>query len=319
MEQVAEAAELPDRHWYTDMYESDEENGDDVEEAGNGEGALDLSSEEFTRIPFAEFMETLVACARVYGEIVRCETGNPKIDRHLRNLRMIKSLQTYGFLMHLRSGECTDADFVKVLRLTESFLLRRHVCRERSNENETAFARLCAVDCAAPLPVVKKVYREYSPSDDKFKDEFAATSYNASLIDRARYCLEQFELNLQGDHLELLVGGPDIVHVEHIIPQKIKTKKAKDEFGDWPAYLGDHSETKHSKFVARIGNLTLFSGTLNIGASNNPYKRKCKAYRESALKITKSLPTEYPAFRFAQVDKRSTTLAEIAVTLWPLP
>jgi hypothetical protein len=320
MEQVSEAAALPDRHWYTDVYESEEENGDISEETEIENDVLDPEqANEVGRIPFSEFMEALVTCAKVYGQLVRCDTGNPKIDRHLQNLRMIKAMQAYGFLMHLRSGLCSDADFVKVLRLTENFLLRRHVCRERSNENETAFARLCGVDCTVPLSNVKEVYREYSPSDEKFKDEFAATSYNAGLIDRARYCLEQFELSRHGHYLELLVGGPDLVHVEHIIPQKIKTKKAKDELGDWPTYLGAHSETQHSKHVSRIGNMTLFSGTLNIGASNNPYKRKCKAYRDSAIKITNSLPTEFPHFRFPQVDKRSKTLAEEAVLLWPLP
>ena len=43
--------------------------------------------------------------------------------------------------------------------------------------------------------------------------------------------------------------------VEHIIPQKIKTKRAKEEFGDWVTYLGDKAESRvHPKYVARIGN-----------------------------------------------------------------
>ena len=52
--------------------------------------------------------------------------------------------------------------------------------------------------------------------------------------------------------------GADDVHVEHIIPQKIKTKKAEDEFGDWVTYLGDKAEAQHPKYVSRIGNLTIF-------------------------------------------------------------
>jgi uncharacterized protein with ParB-like and HNH nuclease domain len=39
-------------------------------------------------------------------------------------------------------------------------------------------------------------------------------------------------------------------------------------------YLGSNSESQHPKFVDRIGNLTLFAGALNIGASNNPFVRK---------------------------------------------
>ena len=179
---------------------------------------------------------------------------------------MIKSAQTYGFLMYLRAGGCNDANFLKILRWTESFMMRRHICRLRSNENETVFARLCGIDCSSPLNEVKQVYREYSPGDEKFKEDFAATNFSGGLVDRARYCLEQIALQAQGENIELIIAGPEEVHVEHIIPQKIKTKKAKDQFGDWPSYLGPSSEQKQPKFVSRIGNLTLFAGPLNIGA-----------------------------------------------------
>ena len=109
------------------------------------------------------------------------------------------------------------------------------------------------------------------------------------------------------------------MHVEHIIPQKIKAKKAKEEFGDWPAYLGPKSELLHPKYVGRIGNMTLFAGPLNIGASNNPYERKKAAYSDSAIKMTQSLPNEFPEFRFEQVDERSREFAALAVKLWPMP
>jgi hypothetical protein len=175
------------------------------------------------------------------------------------------------------------------------------------------------VDCANPLTEVTKEYRRFCPSDERFKLEFGKFDFTSNLIDRARYCLEQFELNRQGEYMELLVGGPDTVHVEHIVPLKIKTKKAKEEFGDWPSYLGLGAEAKHPHFFSRIGNLTLFAGALNISASNNPYERKKPAYLSSAIKLTNSLPTEFPEFRFEQVDKRSADFADLALKLWPIP
>ena len=57
---------------------------------------------------------------------------------------MIKAAQTYGFLMYLRVGGIEEKQFVTVLKLTEDFILRRHVCRERTNETEALFARLCS-------------------------------------------------------------------------------------------------------------------------------------------------------------------------------
>ena len=128
---------------------------------------------------------------------------------------------------------------------------------------------------------------------------------------------EQFELASQGTHPELLPGGPDIVHLEHIIPQKIKTKLAKKQFGDWVSYLGKDAVNLHPRYVSRIGNLTLFAGELNISASNNPYRRKKKAHAQSAFTLTKTLPVKYSEFRFKQVEQRSKDLADLALSIWP--
>lgn len=316
MQGVAEAAQLPDRKWYADEKDVDEDDDDNAE---NGDDQPPKIEAAKTQVSFADFLSDLVKYARVYGEIVLAKTGVTQIDRRLRNLRMIKSMQTYGFLMHLQVGECNEADFETILRLTEALMVRRHTCRERSNENETLFARLCSIDCASPVPEVIAEFQRYCPPDDRFREAFSKEQYNPNLIERARYCLEQFEYQRQGRHLELIVGGPDSVHVEHIIPQKIKTKNVKKVFGDWAEYLGTKSEALHPDNVSRIGNLTLFAGPLNIGASNNPYERKKTAYKDSAIKLTNSLVEEYPEFKFEQVDDRSAKLSDLAVKLWPAP
>jgi len=252
-----------------------------------------------------------------FGELVLANTGDGRIDYHLQNLRMIKAAQTYGFLMYLRVSGVDVRQFKAILTLTEGFILRRHICKERANETETLFAKLCATDPKNAITETKKGYRAACPTDDRFKDDFLNTDF-ANNIDRARYCLEKIELRRHGNHYELRVVGPEAVHVEHIIPQKIKTKKAKEEFGDWVTYLGDNAEEAHLKFVSKIGNLTLFAGTLNIVASNNPFASKKAEYGKSGIEITKELAI-MPAFKIKQVVARSKTLAEIAVELWPRP
>ncbi len=313
MNDVFEAASLSDRHLYAD----DDQDEDDMDEPVE-HGDVLLKREGSAQISFKDFLARLVASAKVFGELVLINTGDPRIDRHLRNLRMIKAAQTYGFLMHLRVGGAEVKPFIDVLKLTESFILRRHICRERSNETEALFAKLCSIDPKNPVAATKEGYREACPTDDKFREEFAGTSFTPNIINRARYCLEQIELSHHGKHSELQVLGPDTVHVEHIIPQKIKTKRAKVEFGDWVTYLGDKAELQHPKYVSKIGNLTIFSGTLNIGASNNPFGNKKKAYKESGIIMTREL-AGLSTFKFKQVDVRSKELAKTAVSLWPMP
>jgi len=314
MNQVTEAAALPERHLYPDAKDIDD---DDSDEASDG-SAAEVEASSSVHVSFKDFIARLVLSAKVYGELVLVKTGDARIDRHLRHLRMIKAVQTYGFLTHLRVSGCSDKQFREVLELTERFVLRRHVCRERANETEALFARLCGVDPKAPLQRTKEAYRSLCPSDDKFREEFASTSFPANLVDRARYCLERIEAAKHGEHDELRVLGADDVHVEHIMPQKIKTKKARDEFGDWVTYLGKNAEALHPQYVARIGNLTLFAGALNIGASNNPFGRKKRAYKESAILLTKELSLR-KEFNFKSIDQRSMDLAGAAVTLWPQP
>lgn len=311
MNEVSEARNLPERHLYADEEE-------DVEEEVGEEEDDVVEREPASQIGFKDFLARLVLSAKVYGELVMAKTGNQRIDRHLRSLRMIKAAQTYGFLMHLRVGDCSDKLFLEMLKLTESFILRRHICGEKTNQTERLFAKLCGVTPKSPIAATREAYREACPSDDKFREEFAGTSFASNVIDRARYCLEQIELSQHGDHSELQVLGSDSVHVEHIIPQKIKTKRAKDEFGDWTTYLGDKAEVMHPKYVSRIGNLTIFAGALNIGASNNPFANKKKAYKESGILITQALSTP-PQFKFNSVNQRSRELAELAVELWPIP
>lgn len=315
MTQVAEAAKLPDRHNYPDMDDSeDEEDGSNGEEVSNGDSELACTDV----VSFRDFLDRLVQSAKSYGEIELGKTNDARINRHLRNLRMIKATQTSGFLMHLRVGGCDDKQFRDVLKLTENFVLRRHVCRERSNDTETLFARLCGVDPKNPLEATKKAYRELCPTDEKFKAEFSEAAFTSNLIERARYCLERIEAFKHGKHDELQVLGAADVHVEHIMPQKIKSKKVKDELGDWVTYLGSNAEGQHPKFVARIGNLTLFAGALNVGASNNPFARKKTAYKESSIILTNEL-TRRSNFKFRDIEKRYNELSDVAVELWPRP
>lgn len=314
MNEVVEAKLLPDRHLYADEEEVIDEEPDEISDIND----KPLEINENAQVSFKQFLANVVKYAKAYGEIVRVDTENKKINRHLRNLKMIKSTQTYGFLMHLRVGGLEDKLFVDVLKLTESFVLRRHVCRERANETETLFAKLCSIDPLKPITELKKSYREASPSDEKFRLDFTSVNFTSNIIDRARYCLEQFELKKHGKYAELDVLGADDVHVEHIIPQKIKSKKAKTDFGDWETYLGSKVDLHHPRLISRIGNLTLFAGTLNITASNNPFNDKKSAYSESSILITQEL-CEMNVFKFSQLENRSSELAELAVLHWPIP
>lgn len=316
MSEVLEAGKLPDRKFYVD--EPSDIDDTDGEETDPAIDATTHTSTKETQVSFNTFLARLLEFAKTFSDLVQARTGDPRIDRHLRGLRMIKATQTFGFLMHLRVGGCDDKSFISILKITEAFVLRRHVCRKPANETEHLFARLCGTGPSNPVHVTRSEYRQLCPSDAEFQEDFAAVNFTSNIQDRARYCLEVIELSSHGEHAELSILGPHEVHIEHIIPQKIKTKKAKQDDGDWVEYLGPDAVHRHPRMVSRIGNLTLFSGLLNCSASNNPFLRKRAAYNESSIKMTREL-ANYSVFKFKQVEERSRELAERTVALWPIP
>ena len=114
---------------------------------------------------------------------------------------------------------------------------------------------------------------------------------------------------------EKRVSDSDDVHLEHIMPQTITTKKSKEELGNWEKYLGDQAIEKHKDYVTKIGNMTLLSGVKNIVASNNPIESKKEIYKESDIKLTQEL-IDYNSFGFDDVAARSKKLAEMSTEIW---
>ena len=199
-------------------------------------------------------------------------------------------------------------------------MLRRHICERRTSENDDIFSKLVPFLEKDNLLENIKDYvnrKEHMPLDDEFKVSFPKHQFKGKLIDRAKYVLETIEYHKRGNTNELIISSSQEVHLEHIIPQTIKTKKSKLEFGDWVKYLGDNSINKHKKYVNYIGNMTLLGESLNIQAYNNPFTKKKKSYRKSSFIITHEL-AKLGDFRFYHVDKRSEELTLLALKIWEI-
>ncbi len=246
------------------------------------------------------------------------EFDNPKINRHISYLNKILSTPTYIFLMHFLQKDLPINTVVEVLMTLESFMLRRHICEMRTSEHDDIFAKMLQIlDSDEIVGTVKKYLNEDTPTDEDFRISFPKHNFKGKLIDRAKYVLEQIEYFEHGNTGELIVSSNSEVHLEHIIPQTISTKKSKEEFGDWEIYLGPNSVAKHKKYVDLIGNMTLLAGNLNIQAYNNPFAKKKNSYRRSIFVITKELANQSD-FKFHHVEKRGQELVEKAIKIWKI-
>ena len=299
-------------YYVDELTDEDEEKNNHI---SNGEENEHI---EEAKISTNDLLRQLKETSETYRKIALGQFDNAIINRHIVYLNKILSTPTYIFLMHFLQKDLPVKTVVEVLKKIESFMLRRHICEMRTGEHDDIFAKMLYVLSSDDIiDAVKKHLAEHFPTDEDFRISFPKHSFYGRLIDRAKYVLEQIEYDEHGNVGELIVAGPSEVQLEHIIPQTISTKKSKEEFGNWEAYLGPNSIVKHKKYVDLIGNMTLLADSLNIQAYNNPFAKKKNSYRNSSLAITKKLAKQSD-FKFHHVEKRGKELVEKAIKIWTI-
>lgn len=301
--------------------EEEEERLTEPEEAEEENGSAEpVKSNTITRVPMQAFMKQIRNAAIAYGKVCRVDFKDHRVNRRIKDLHRILARPTYIFLMHYMQRKDPVDVQVKVLGLLSTLMLRRHVCSRRTSENDDIFSKMTPVLNATDVVLALKKHlaqSEHFPDDADFQDSFPKHEMKGRLVERARYVLESIEQYNTGDTQELSVNPGSEVHLEHIIPEKITTKRSKKLYGDWQTYLGANAKNLHKRYVYRIGNMTLLSAPLNIKASNNPFAAKKKLYKNSNIGLTKTLST-LPNFNFKRVEKRGAELGSIALKIWSL-
>jgi uncharacterized protein with ParB-like and HNH nuclease domain len=283
----------------------------------------DDKSEELSpidkKITTIQFTKRLAEYANTYSFIRKRKFANQKINNAIFDLQRIQSVPTYTFLLELFSRDnITDADRLIVLKMIAVFMLRRHICSRQTGVLDDIFPDLVnKLDDEDFKKSIREKLLKEMPDDQEFRINFIKADFKRS-FNRAKYILEQIEYSLHESTGEFTINSGNEVHLEHIIPLVITTKKSKKEYGDWENYLGEGARHQHSDFVNKIGNFTLLAQKLNIVASNDPYADKLNQYKKSSFKIIKDIVDNYPDFKFDQVNERSKLLAEKSLKIWKL-
>jgi uncharacterized protein with ParB-like and HNH nuclease domain len=275
----------------------------------------DEDEEQIEPVSIVEFSKILKKASLIYSKIVNRKFDNEEINHHLYNLQRIKAVPSYIFLLDLFSRDISDGEIIEILKILETFMLRRHICEYRTGELDDIFSDLVSVEKKDIVENVRESLSEDLPSDGEFRDSFEKYDFKRN-FERAKYVLEKFEYDRIGDQGEITIKSGNEVHLEHIIPQTIDTKKSKREFGDWEEYLGTNAYEEHKKYANTIGNLTLLGRKLNIVASNNPFEAKLEEYKKSTIQLTKDIVDNYTEFKFPQVRRRSKEFAKKAPEIW---
>lgn len=273
-------------------------------------------SEATSKQDLKAFAKTLRLAADIYRQIQTAAFADDEINRRLINLKKIRSVASYTFILNLmRRRSVTTNDLLEILRMIEIFMLRRNVAEYRTSELEDIFVALTKLPDENIVAAARQIFVDNMPSDEEFEARLEKHVFKGQLEARAKYMLEYLGYGTLSP-TEMVIKSHRAVELEHIMPQTIDTKKAKEELGDWVSYLGEDA-TLHGEYLTKLGNMTMLGKKLNIVASNNPFEAKKAEYEKSEIAMTRELAAN-GGWGLRQIDERTQKLAKQATALWSL-
>lgn len=262
----------------------------------------------------AAFLDELRSLSERFGQLARAfKAPEARLDDRLRFLAAwevgVADPLLLLILKDLDSGRLSVDQTSLQAGVVESFVVRREVCTVPTNQLRKIFLSACRMRepgaSAAWLSTLlqKGEHGARWPGNDEFRE--AWTRYRAyTKRGRCRAMLARFEQ--ASEHREL--AALDKTTIEHVMPQSL------NEW--WRAHLSPGGEELHDALVDTIGNLTL--SAYNGELSNKPFPKKVALLADSNLKMNRELAT-HRQWKPEDVRRRSSLLADSAVTIWPGP
>lgn len=245
--------------------------------------------------------------AASYGEFEAPErVAHDATRRVLTDLQTLRAMTCYIALLPARRY-LSELEFIEFARLTEVLTYRySSVTGLGTNDVERRYheaAKMINDSEGARLEDARAVLLAAMPGREQFLVAFEQLTMGRQYL--LTYTLRKIEKALTlSRETELKTSA--LVHIEHVMPQKLSSA--------WKQDLGADTE-RHTEYVNKWGNLTLFFAGLNIPASNKSFVEKKRYYAESQVVLTTNL-VGVPTWGPAQIDERQRWLADVAERLW---
>lgn len=270
-----------------------------------------------------DFLKNWMEYANAYSMLLK---PNPKkekkyiLENALNDTIELSIKTTYPFLLGIlhdyNSNLISYEDTANILRLIESYSVRRSICsiqggalsqamaslyKELKENYEESFYDNCYLKIATKLVSINT--NAYFPKDVQFKEEFTTRDMYSSPL--KRYILDKLENSFQ----EKEIVNLENLTIEHVMPNTITD--------EWKKYLNmDNVEEFHEQYKNRIGNLTLTAYNSEMAQklfdekkNNSDFSRLCLNKYFEKIKV----------WNKAEIEKRSLELFKIAVKIWSFP
>ncbi|WP_231254215.1 DUF262 and DUF1524 domain-containing protein [Helicobacter pylori] len=250
-----------------------------------------------------------------FCRIVFKKEDNKDLNKALGFLVDLEMDVIYPLLLELYSdysdGVLSEADFIPIIALIESYICRRAVCGLDTSSLNKVFASFTKkINKDQYLESIKAHFLSLEttkgkfPKDSEFKNLFITIDfYN---LKKKKYFFER----LENFNTKEPVNTQECT-IEHIMPQTLTE--------EWKRDLGENFQAIHDKYLHTIGNLTLTG--YNSEYSNNSFQEKRdmeKGFKQSPLKLNQSLK-DLESFGEKEIEKRANDLADWALKIWTYP
>jgi predicted transport protein len=284
---------------------------------------IDQVYNEFKRYIQDKDVTEVVADVALYSRyFVRLAFPERNDDRAIRriieNINTLKVDVAYPLLLEAfddfeRLSLLTREDFIEILHLVESYVLRRAVVGIPTNSMNKTFATFKrSINKDDYLNSVKVAflkldsYRRF-PRDEEFSAEFVIKDiYN--LRHRRNYILSKLENHDRKEAVNI-----EEYTIEHIMPQNERLSP------DWRSTLGADWQDIQTRYLHTIGNLTLTG--YNSEMSDRPFHEKRDmhgGFGHSPLNLNYGLGT-LDGWGREQIERRAHALAQQALKIWRFP
>ena len=265
-------------------------------------------------------VEALVADIRAFaGYYCAMALGNePDADLKaaFQDLRELKVDVAYPFLLELYRDYAmqllTKSEFLKAVRLVESYVFRRAICAIPTNSMNKTFAGFSRslkkdryLESVEATFLLLPSYRRF-PSDEEFERELQLRDlYNF----RSRsYWLRRLENHDRKERVPV-----DEYTIEHILPQN------ENLSSQWRTELGPEWQRIQQTWLHTLGNLTLTG--YNPELSDRPFIEKrdmTGGFAESPLRMNQGLG-DLDHWSEDAIRQRAHRIALQAVKVWTVP
>ena len=246
-----------------------------------------------------------------YAQLAGIKTSNldSALSEQIDRLNQWQVAVSYPFLMkamdNVASGNIKQDELVEVIRLVESFVVRRAVCSVPTNQLRRIFAQMSEQRSDEDIVgfTRKHLSENRWPSDDDFRSAFVNFRlYIPSRLNRTRLVLNSLEASFGHKESPELKDG---ITIEHIMPQTLSD--------EWREDLGSDATDVHNQWLDTVGNLTLTG--YNSELSNKPFAEKKVALAESNFALNAKIDN-FEVWNEKSIQRRAGQLAECALKIW---